>query len=319
MGNFKNAGSVWAQTPQAVNDHDFRSQADAKAAASPAKEDPEAGLEFTPPAVAAAEGASGAYTVHLSSEPTAPVTVTLTQPTNTDVRVDTDPSTGGNQNTLSFTPANWSTPQRVTVSVDEDDDAVNEEATIGHAASGTEAYEGVSGEVEVGVKDNDAPGLVFSPISVTEPEGSTYTYSVKLTAQPTAPVTVTLTQPANTDVTVDTDPSAPRNQRVVTFTTDNWYAPQTVTVMADANADAAQDTATIAHAASGAPEYEGFDENLSVTVNDDTTFVRSSKSWNGISRCCWYSWCWGCWSAGRWCGQRRAGGSPSSPAWRSCS
>ena len=27
--NFKNAGSVWAQTPQAVNDHDFRSQADA--------------------------------------------------------------------------------------------------------------------------------------------------------------------------------------------------------------------------------------------------------------------------------------------------
>ena len=163
MGNFKNAGSVWAQTPQAVNDHDFRSQADAKAAASPAKEDPEAGLEFTPPAVAAAEGASGAYTVHLSSEPTAPVTVTLTQPTNTDVRVDTDPSTGGNQNTLSFTPANWSTPQRVTVSVDEDDDAVNEEATIGHAASGTEAYEGVSGEVEVGVKDNDAPGAGLQP------------------------------------------------------------------------------------------------------------------------------------------------------------
>ena len=28
VGNFKNAGSVWAQTPQAVNDHDFRSQAD---------------------------------------------------------------------------------------------------------------------------------------------------------------------------------------------------------------------------------------------------------------------------------------------------
>ena len=28
VGNFKNAGSVWAQTPQAVNDHYFRSQAD---------------------------------------------------------------------------------------------------------------------------------------------------------------------------------------------------------------------------------------------------------------------------------------------------
>ena len=360
-----------------------------EAAASPPKEAPEPSLEFTPPSVAGTEGASGAYTVHLSGEPTAPVTVTLTQPTNTDVTVDTDPSTSGNQNTLSFSPANWNTPQRVTVSVDEDDDAVNEEATIGHTASGTEAYEGVSGEVQVRVKDNDAPGLVFSPISATVPEGSSYTYSVKLTAQPTAPVTVTLTppantdvtvdtdpsasgyqntltftpsnwstpqpvtvsvaedddavneeatighaasatqtyesvsgdarvsimdndavgltfsptsvtvavrgtatytvvlaaqptapvkvtltQPTNTDVTVDTDPSAPRNQRVVTFTTDNWYAPQTVTVAAHADSDADQDTATIAHAASGAPEYEGFDENLSVTVNDDTTFVQ---------------------------------------------
>ena len=29
VGNFKNPGTVWGQTPQAVNDHDFRSQADA--------------------------------------------------------------------------------------------------------------------------------------------------------------------------------------------------------------------------------------------------------------------------------------------------
>ena len=28
VGNFKNSGTVWGQTPQAVNDHDFRSQAD---------------------------------------------------------------------------------------------------------------------------------------------------------------------------------------------------------------------------------------------------------------------------------------------------
>ena len=28
VGNFKNPGSGWAKTPQAVNDHDFRSQAD---------------------------------------------------------------------------------------------------------------------------------------------------------------------------------------------------------------------------------------------------------------------------------------------------
>ena len=91
-------------------------------AASPAPEHRKGELRFTPPAGPVAEGDTGTYTVRLSRKPTAEVTVTLTQPTNTDVTVDTAPSTGGNQDTLTFTPSNWDTPQPVTVLVAEDDD-----------------------------------------------------------------------------------------------------------------------------------------------------------------------------------------------------
>ena len=48
-------------------------------------------LRFTPPAGPVAEGDTGTDTVRLSRKPTAEVTVTLTQPTNTDVTVDYGP------------------------------------------------------------------------------------------------------------------------------------------------------------------------------------------------------------------------------------
>ena len=47
---------------------------------------------------------------------------------------DTDTvMTAGVQNTLTFTSTDWSTPQTVTVNAGEDDDAVNDAATITHA------------------------------------------------------------------------------------------------------------------------------------------------------------------------------------------
>ena len=60
---------------------------------------------------------------------------------------DTDTVMTGVQNTLTFTtPANWSTAQTVTVNAGEDDDAVNDAATIAHAvvdASSADEYDPV--------------------------------------------------------------------------------------------------------------------------------------------------------------------------------
>ena len=217
------------------------------------------------------EGESNTYTVHLSIEPRAEVTVTLTQPTNTDVMVDTDPSTTGNQNTLSFTPSNWDTAQTVTVSVANDDDTVNENATIGHAASGGRRYANVSDEAQVSVMDNDVPGLIFNPTSLTVAEGGSKVYTVRLAGQPTAPVTVTVTQPTNADVTVDTDPNTAESQTTLTFTptgNNRWDTTQTVTVSADDDVDIANDAASIAHAVSGAAEYAGVSGDVQVSVMD---------------------------------------------------
>ena len=46
---------------------------------------------------------------------------------------DTDTVMTGVQNTLTFTGANWSVAQTVTVEAGEDDDAVDDAATIAHA------------------------------------------------------------------------------------------------------------------------------------------------------------------------------------------
>lgn len=50
--------------------------------------------------------------------------------------------------------------------------------------------------------DTDVPGLILSQTSVTVEEGGIAAYTVKLATQPTAPVIVTLTQPATADVAI---------------------------------------------------------------------------------------------------------------------
>ena len=74
------------------------------------------------------EGGTGTYTVQLDTEPTGTVTVTVHDPTNTDVT--TDPAT------LAFTPDNWDDPQTVTITAAEDDDEFDDTATVTHSVSG---------------------------------------------------------------------------------------------------------------------------------------------------------------------------------------
>ena len=122
----------------------------------------------------------------------------------------------------------------------------------------------------VSVSDDDEAALVFAqaadPLEVSE--GGSAAYTVALATQPTGTVTVTLTQPTNTDVTVDTDTVTSNNQTTLSFTTANWNAPQTVTVAAAQDVDAAGDSADILHSASGGG-YASVTGTVSVTVTDD--------------------------------------------------
>lgn len=94
-------------------------------------------------------GSADTYTLVLTTQPTAEVTITLT----TDDKITLD------RNSLTFTPDNWNLPQTVTINAV--DDAVTEgthTATINHTVSSSDSnYEGITlANVNVGIIDNDA-------------------------------------------------------------------------------------------------------------------------------------------------------------------
>ena len=209
------------------------------------------------------EGATATYTVALDVEPTANVTITVSSD-NGDVT--TQPAS------LTFTPDNWQTAQTVTVSAGQDDDAVDESASVSHAASGGN-YDGVAvASVTVSVTDDEPaaqpaqqpepePGSVtVSAANLPIREGGSATYTVALDVEPTENVTITVSSD-NGDVT--TQPSS------LTFTTGNWQSAQTVSVSAGQDSDESDDTATLSHAASGG-NYDGVTvASVAVSVTDD--------------------------------------------------
>ncbi|MEN9933694.1 MAG: hypothetical protein RLZZ387_273 [Chloroflexota bacterium] len=209
-------------------------------------------LIVTPTTASATEGgATGSFTVALNALPSTTVTVTLTG----DAQVTPSPTT------LTFTPSNGTTPQSVTVTAV--DDAVAESThsgTITSQAASSDIFNGLNGApVTVTISDNDSAGVTVTPTSVSATEGgATGSYTVRLTSQPTANVTVAVTPNAQLMV----------NQTVLTFTSANYATPQTVTVTAvDDSAQESNHTGTIAHTATSSDTtYNGI-SITSVTAN----------------------------------------------------
>ena len=211
------------------------------------------GLVLTPPTLTLDEDTSSEYHVALSSQPTATVTVSLTASNGVTLDVSS----------LSFSTTDWSTQQKVTVTAADDADAADGAATITHALAGGD-YQGLSAvEMTVNIRDNDMRNVVISATSVLVPEGGSSSYTVVLTSQPTGAVTVTPSRIGSPDVTVGPSP--------LTFTMGNWFTPQTVTVSADDDLDAANDAARVMHGVSGADYGAETAPDVLVTVSDDET------------------------------------------------
>ena len=237
-----------------------------------------AGL-VAPASLSINEDGSGIFRVRLTMVPSASVTVDLTQAgtANSDVTFDTDPDSTGNQSELTFTTTDWSAPKSVTVSAAEDSDASNDTAMIKLSASGG-GYDNVTdGSVTITVNDDDTAGLDISEENLSLTEDSSDTFSVRLTSRPSEDVTVTLAQPTNTDVTLDTDSSETDNQTTLTFTAANWETNQPVTVTAADDADALPDTATISLTAAGGG-YASVTGSVSVSVADKDIQLNTASS-----------------------------------------
>ena len=210
------------------------------------------------------EGDTGTYTVVLNSQPSGAVTVTAASADAGAVTVT--------PTVLTFTPGNWDTDQTVTVTAVDDDDADDESVNVSHTAASSDdaAYNGLAGDVvTVTVTDNDDAGVTVEPdTGLLSPvgEGDTGTYTVVLDSQPSGAVTVTA---ASADVgAVTVSPVS------LTFTTGNWDTAQTVTVTAEQDDDADNESVDVSHTAASAADavYNGLAGDVvtvTVTDNDD--------------------------------------------------
>ncbi len=199
------------------------------------------------------EGASATMTLRLSAEPSADVTVMLA---SSGSAASVSPSS------LTFTAANWSVAQTVTVAGAEDDDATDGTATVTFSASGATEYAGKTASLSVAVADDETSALVPSRQTLTVAEGARATMTLRLSAEPSADVAVTLT---SSGFAASVSPSS------LSFTQSNWALPQTVTVAGVEDDDAIDGTATVAFSASGAADYAGKTASISVAVEDDET------------------------------------------------
>ena len=193
------------------------------------------------------EGGSAAFAVRLSAKPTADVTVQVARATgDEDIAVDTG-------DTLLFTPADWSAHQTATLAAAQDADAVDGLTTIRCSASDWESRDVIAREA-----DDEIQNIVADRSELTVPETQAAAFQVRLSAQPSAPVTVTVARVSgDEDVTVQSGSS-------LEFGPANWNLYQTVTLAAGDDDDALDGDASIRCSADGWGSRE-----LSVRETDD--------------------------------------------------
>ena len=223
-------------------------------------DDDTAAVMAVPSPLAVREGESGSFDVSLASQPTGPVTVSISV-TGDDGAVSVLPSS------LTFTTGNWNAPRPVTVTAAEDDDTASEQVPVKLSASDADpddvsGYDGLTAEVSVAVTDNDEPALV-APESVTVVEEGSAVFEVSLATEPSGPVTVSVS------VTGDDTVTAAANA-ALTFAAGDWSTPQTVTVSAADDDDATNETATVTLTASGG-DYGAVTAAVEVEVIDNDT------------------------------------------------
>jgi hypothetical protein len=178
-----------------------------------------AGFNVTPTSLTTSEtGTSASFTVALTSEPMAPVTITLN---------NGNPSEGSlSQSSLTFNTTNWNTPQTITVT-GLDDHIVHGDQSYqitGTATSSDSIYNNLAlAPVTVTNTEADAAGFTVTPTSIqTSMAGASASFTVTLTSQPVAPVTITLSS---------TNPGeGALSQPALVFTAANWNVAQTESV-----------------------------------------------------------------------------------------
>lgn len=207
-------------------------------------DDDSVAISLTPTTATIDEAGTGTIAVALTAQPAADVVVSLASS-------DTGAATASPAS-MTFTPANFSTPQNVTVTGVDDVDVADETVTLTASATGL-----TSATATVTVTDDDDVAIVASAATLGVTEGDAAgTFTVALSHQPAGNVTVTV---ASSDTAAAT--AAPA---AVTFTPANYATPQTVSVTGVEDADVANESATVTLSSAGLTSV-----TVAVTVTDD--------------------------------------------------
>ena len=207
------------------------------------------------------DGGGATVTAGLSHASSVATTVTVS--VNPDSPTVTGDYSVSANKVLSIAAGTTASTGAVTINgVNNDVDAADKTVQVQGAAVNSLGVTGPA-DVELTLEDDDARGVTVSKSELEIEEGDDSDYTVVLTSEPTGQVTVTPSRSSgDTDVTVS---------GALTFTADDWATPQTVTVSAGEDTDAADDTAEIGHAVSGA-DYGGVTvASVDVSVDDDET------------------------------------------------
>ena len=175
------------------------------------------GIRVQPSQLALQEGGSGTLSVRLWAEPdqSDDIDVTLSLASSDADLLAVTPSS------MTFTAANWNTPQTASVSTAANNTVVGphtEAVTVSYSAGRLGQYGNVSPvSVPVIILEDDTAGLALDTTARMVPGGLVITIPVNLTAEPTAPVTVTVTS---------TDPAvALLSATELTFEPGAWASP----------------------------------------------------------------------------------------------
>lgn len=207
-------------------------------------------------------GTSATFEIQLESLPTGDVFLLVASVDETEATIS--------PGVLTFTPANWNVAQTVTVTGVDDSVADGDQAfdISVHVAASTDArYAALADSLVMGTNtDDDMVGIVVSPTSVAPVEGgAAATFDVVLRSQPTANVVLPLHI-----VDAGQGSVAPAS---LTFTTTDWFVPQSVSVTSiddfAADGDVMNEVVTDASTSSDA-SYNGIDpDNVLVTHIDN--------------------------------------------------
>ncbi|MEG3586102.1 MAG: hypothetical protein VX353_02275, partial [Actinomycetota bacterium] len=213
-------------------------------------------------------GSSDTFTIVLDTQPTLDVTFSVSDGSSDEISLS--------PTTITFTNANWDTPQTVTVTGSDDnlvDGSQTSTVTISVVDEiSDDDYDSVADKtLSVSTSDNDTAGFTVAESSgsteVAE-TGSTDTFTVVLDAEPTSNVVIDISSGDTGEATVS--PST------LTFTSANWDTAQTVTVTGvnDDLVDGTQTTTITLTINDGSSDndFDGVnDQTVSATTTDSDT------------------------------------------------